>query len=237
MAIATGTAILGSALLGVGASIYSGKKASSASQAATAAGVDTQWAMYQQAREDYAPWREAGERSLETVEGLLEEGPGEFKPEETPGYEFGFKNFIEDPYLSTQSSKGKRLSGETTKGLTKYAMDYAETAYDNFLARYYQKLTPQMSVAGLGFSAAGGQAGAAGAAGGNIAGLQYQNAINQGNYQTQMASGVTGAAQSGMQNWLDYKAISEGSNAGNALSGAQNTSSNIPYSQSDWFYN
>jgi len=35
------------------------------------------------------------------------------------------------------------------KGLTKYASDYAETSYDNFLNRYYQKLNPYLSTAGM----------------------------------------------------------------------------------------
>ncbi len=55
--------------------------------------------------------------------GLLGAGPGEFVPEEQPGYEFGFEEFIRDPYMKVQSAKGKRLSGETLKELTGYASD------------------------------------------------------------------------------------------------------------------
>ncbi len=199
------TAIIVSALVAGGATIYSGKKAAEAQEKGTSEAIDTQWKMFQEQREDFAPWREAGERALGTLEEQIEAGPGEFDPKTTPGYEFGFKNFIEQPYLASQSARGKRLSGETVKGLTRYAQDYAETSYDNFLQRYYQKLNPLQSMAGVGVTAAGGQAEATGAAGSNIAGLQYQNALNQGNIQTGMAAGVAGVAQNTMQQYMNYQ--------------------------------
>jgi hypothetical protein len=162
------------------------KKAAAAQTASTNAAIETEWNMYQQARDDYAPWREAGGRALTSAEKLIKEGPGEFVPEEQPGYEFGYKNFIENPYLSAQSAKGKRLSGETVKGLTKYAQDYASTSYDNFLARYYQKLNPLLSLSGSGQVSAGASGQAAQQTGGVVANLQQnigqiagQNALNQ----------------------------------------------------------
>ena len=205
MGIGLGTAILISTVLGAGATVYAGSKAAAAQEKGASEAINTQWKMFQQQREDYAPWREAGERALGTIEEQIAAGPGEFDPTETPGYEFGFKSFIEQPYLSAQGAKGKRLSGETVKGLTRYAQDYAETSYDNFLRRYYQKMQPLQSMAGVGITAAGGQAEAAGTAGANIAQLQYQNALAQGGIQTGMAAGVTGVAQNAMQNYMNYQ--------------------------------
>lgn len=162
------------------------KKAAAAQTASANAAIETEWRMYQQAREDYAPWREAGGRALTSAEKLITQGPGKFDPKTEPGYEFGYKNFIESPYLSSQSAKGKRLSGETIKGLTKYAEDYASTSYDNFLARYYQKLNPLLSLSGAGQVSAGQSGAAAQQTGNQVAGLQQnigqisgQNALNQ----------------------------------------------------------
>ncbi|MCP3681592.1 MAG: hypothetical protein GY861_02785 [bacterium] len=240
-------AIGGSALIGAGASIFGSSKASDAQEAGAAAAakaqrqaLQQQWKMYQQGRADYAPWREAGEGALGRLEGAIEAGPGEFIPEEQPGYKFGWQEFIERPYTQAQSAKGKRLSGETMRGLTKYAQDYASTSYDNFLNRYYQSLTPDQSMAGMGMTGAAGQAGAAqqygqaaGQHGANMANLQYQNALAQGSYQTQMGAGVAGAAQGGMNSYMDYmmaQKLGAGGGAGSIGGGGTgNFSYNSPY--------
>ncbi len=248
---------------------YAGEKASDAQSEgyklmtdAYNKAIDTQYKMYQEAREDFAPWRRAGEEAMTALlgispqlerdyatnelkdlgytdptelqiddyiksaregtlpwksgltdvygKGLIQQGPGEFKPEEQPGYQFGYKNFIEQPYLSTQSAKGKRLSGETMKGLIGYASDYAETTYDNFLNRYYQKLNPYLSTAGLSQIGATGSAAASTQAGQSISNLQtgmgnmaYQNALAQGNIATGQIAGISGSFQNTYQNWLD----------------------------------
>jgi len=115
-------AAIGSAIIGAGATIFGASEEASATQAATDASIAAQWEMYKQSRKDYAPWREAGEWALGTPEGrkgligLIKRGPGPFVPEEQPGFRFGFENFIEKPYLSSQSARGQRLSGETTPG-------------------------------------------------------------------------------------------------------------------------
>jgi len=228
-----GTALIASAVIGAGTAVYSAsasKKASAAgAKAMTAssyAAMNTEWEMYQQAREDFAPWRDAGERSLSTAEGMINEGPGEFKPKEQPGYEFGYKNFVEKPYLSGQSAKGKRLSGETMKGLIGYAQDYATTSYDNFLDRYYKKLNPFLQLAGTGQIAAGGSANTAQATGNAVAGLQTnigqvqsQNALNQAAISGQAAQNV-GSAATGLISGLSY--------AGN-LSGGSSNLQNLQY--------
>ena len=190
---------IGSAVIGAGASIYSANKASDATEDATNAALDSEWRMFQQQREDYAPWREAGEEGLaEYRREILDPASTKFDPSTEPGYRFGFEEFIEKPYIQGEGAKGKRLSGESAKGLTRYAMDYGSTKYDNFLNRYGQ-------LANYGVGAAAGSADAAGQYGNNAANLQYGNAMAQGNYQTQMAAGIGGAVQGGMQNWMDYQ--------------------------------
>lgn len=173
-------------------------------------GIASEWKMYEQMREDYAPWLKVGEKALGTLEGAVEEPSKYFKPKEQPGYEFGFKNFIEKPYLSSQSAKGQRLSGATLKGLTKYASDYAETSYNNFLDRYYRlagfgsNVTNAMGQAGQGYA-------------NSIAQLQgnvgaYQAQIPMG--QAQAIGNISGSAQKGYNNYMMYKYLNSGSGGG-----------------------
>lgn len=211
-------AIIAGSLIGGGATVLGGRSAGRAATRAaelqaqaTREAIEKEWQMFQQAREDYAPWREAGERALTTLEQLTAAGPGEFKPEETPGYTFGFENLIRNPYLRAQSARGKRLSGETLKGFAEYATNYAETGYQAFLDRYHQKLNPYLKLAGMGEIAVGGQAQAALGTGTNIANLtmaggqtQAQNFLTQGNIATGMSAGIAGVGQNALGNYMDY---------------------------------
>lgn len=200
---------------GIGSSIAGSNAASDAAQqqadAAAQAG-QTEWAMFQQNRADQLPWLQAGAgpQGLEGLTQRIAAGPGEFIPERQPGYEFGFKNFIEKPYLSSQSAIGQRLSGQTKKGLIQYASDYAENAYQNFLNRYYQSLNPYQSLAGVGQTTAFNLGNMGANVAGNIAGNQLtagqaqaagtinsQNAMTQG---LQSAFNMAGTLYGNSQN-------------------------------------
>lgn len=64
MAIGTAAAILGAGALGAGASISASNKAAKAQQASADAANATQLQMYNQTRQDNAPWREVGGNAL-----------------------------------------------------------------------------------------------------------------------------------------------------------------------------
>jgi len=163
--------------------------------------------MYQQGREDQAPWREAGEEALGDLVNMIERGPGEFVPSDQPGYKFGYEEFVEKPTLRLASARGALGGGGTQKALTRYAQDYASQEYDNFLTRWYKSLTPYQSLAGIGQTTAaqGAQTGAyTGAqigqnimAGGEARATGY---VNQANIWGNLLSGVG-------QNALDYAAM------------------------------
>lgn len=124
-----------------------------------------------QALEQVAPWREAGISALGELKERMAAGPGEFRPEEMPGYEYGYKKFVEDPLMAQASATGDVRSGSIQKALQKEAQDYANTQYDNFLNRFYTSLQPFQAVAGLAQTAGqtgAGIAGQVGAQGGNI---------------------------------------------------------------------
>lgn len=134
---------------------YFGAKKSSDVQAEAAQSANQlQWNMFQQSREDQAPWRESGQRAIGTLESKMTAGPGEFNPEEEPGYKFGYEEFVEKPTLRASAATGMSQSGQTLKSLSRYASDYASTKYDNFLDRYYKSLDPYMRLAGYGSNVA-----------------------------------------------------------------------------------
>ena len=64
-------AIGGAALLGAGASIYSGNKAADAQTKAAAAGNRTLQKQHDQTRSDLSPYREAGASALGTYRDVL----------------------------------------------------------------------------------------------------------------------------------------------------------------------
>ena len=136
------------------------KKAASTAAGAAGQATQSQLDMYNQTREDQAPWTKAGGEAVGALmgtggnQGLIQKGPGEFVPENDPGYKFGYQEFVENPTLKLASATGKLGSGATLKALTRYASDYASTKYDNFLDRYYKSLDPYYRMAGLGSNVA-----------------------------------------------------------------------------------
>ena len=104
-------------------------------------------------------WRHAGEWAANRMRGLLEEGPGEFRPEEQPGYKYGYQEFVEKPTLRSAAVRGRLFDPSTQKALGRGAQDYASMQYDNFLNRYYQKLQPLMSLSEAGRSSTHGALG------------------------------------------------------------------------------
>ena len=125
------------------------------------------------------------------LKGMIEAGPGEFVPEEQPGYQFGYEQFVERPTTRAASALGQLRSGKTGKALTRYASDYASTEYDKWLGRYYQKMDPYFRMAGI------GQASAAGAAQitPNTAPYAYAGRIGETNALLAGLGGVAGAGQ------------------------------------------
>lgn len=94
----------------------------------------TQMAMFEETQAERAPWRER-------LEEMIEEGPGEF--EESPGYKF-----VREEGLKA-IERGVPRGGARFKAGARYATGLASTEYDNFLERYYDKMAPIQSLAGV----------------------------------------------------------------------------------------
>lgn len=178
MAIGTTAAIIGSAVLGVGATAISG--AASSKAAGKGADVQSQAALraeqgitqrFEQTREDLAPWRETGAQALGQYAGLL--GVGGEAPdtaamqtalEQYPGYQFALSQGAE-AVSKFAGSKGLLQSGETLQALTEYGQGIGASNFENYMNRLQglsqtgQQAAVQTGTFGAGAAAGAGQAG------------------------------------------------------------------------------
>lgn len=219
MAIGTGTAILGSALLGAASSRSAAKTQTGAAQQA----ADISQRQYEQTRQDLAPWRAAGEQALNKLIPMSEY------------QKFGMDQFQQDPGYAFRLSEGQKaldrsaaargglISGGALKAATRYGQDMGSQEYQNAFNRYQiernAQLAPLQSLAGIGQTTAQqlGQTGAA-------------NAANVGNYLTGGAAanaagqvGMANAFTGGLGTYLNY---SQGNALLNALQNRGSSPSN-----------
>ncbi len=187
-------AIGGSAIVGAGASLIgAGEQADAANNAAA-----LQDRQYQQTREDYTPWRDAGKLALNQQTNLL--GLNGADPQTNaftqfrsdPGYQFNVDQQIQGVDRSA-AARGLLTSGATIKAIQDRASNLADQSYGNYFSRL-------QGLAGTGITATGGTA-SAGANAANNAG----NAMMAGG--AARASGYAGAASSvnqGLNNYFAY---------------------------------
>lgn len=162
-------AVIGSAVVGAGASIVSGNKAASAQQSAADQATSLQQAQDAEARRQYdlnradlAPYREAGTTALGQLSSGTAPG-GQFDKSFTmadfnadPGYQFRLDEGNR-AISASAAARGGVLSGGTLKALDKYSQGEASQEYGNAYDRYNNDLTTRFnrlsSLAGTGQTA------------------------------------------------------------------------------------
>jgi len=127
--------------LGIAAAVLAGwlraKALGRKEQKAAQDAANLQLSMYQQQRQDQAPWRDAGTNALQqltTLSGQFGHVPTAAEVMATPGYQFGLdqgKNALQ----GTAAAQGGLYSGKAGRDLTKYATDYATGQYNNAFNR------------------------------------------------------------------------------------------------------
>lgn len=127
------TAIIGSAVIGAGASIYASGQAADAQTDAANAGIDQQRAMYNQTRSDLTPYRVAGEDNLKELNTRMPEltAPIELTQdwlESTPGYKFTRDQGLKATQNSA-AARGLGVSGAALKGAASFATGLADNTY------------------------------------------------------------------------------------------------------------
>jgi hypothetical protein len=186
LAIAAGAAAVGTVASGVMASNAAGKAARAQENAANTA-ANTQLTMYNQTRDDQAPWRAAGGTAVGQLSAGTAAG-GEFNRNFTmadfnkdPGYQFRMDQGSQALQASA-AARGGLMSGGTLKALDRYGQDYASNEYSNAYNRFNNDQTTRFnrlsSIAGLGQTATA-QTGAAGMTAANQIGsaqMGYGNA-------------------------------------------------------------
>jgi hypothetical protein len=221
-------AVVGSALIGGSAA----KSAASTQSAAADRAAELQNQQFQQTREDYAPYREAGYNALAQLQKTAGNVPGAFK--------FGAGDYQADPGYAFRLSEGQKaldrqaaargglISGGALKAAQRYgqemgsqefqnAYNRAFTGYGTEVARENQLYNRQAALAGIGQTATG-QVAQAGQNYANTAGnLMTGGAAAQAAGQVGMANAITG----GLGTYLNY---SQGNALTNALRGYGGTS-------------
>lgn len=199
---------LGSAAIGANATKSAASKQAKSAKDANA----LQLQMYEQTREDQAPWRAAGQESLNKLMALLNDGSLTSKfagnVELEPGYQFGMKEGMKA--IDNSASARGGIGGAALKAGTRYAQDYAGTKYGQAFDRWraeqgdiYNRLA---GIAGIGqqANAIGATAGSnyANQVGANMmdaANAQAASRVAQGNIYGNLLN--QGAAWGNANNW------------------------------------
>ena len=217
-------AILGSSLLGVGAAKSAADTQAGAQDRANALG----YKMYEQGRQDLAPYAGAGltaQNKLLTYLGLPGGAQGadfgryagdfsstDFLANRDPGYGFRMSEGMKGLDRSA-AARGGLLSGATLKGAQRFGQDLASTEYQNAFNRYQTNranaLGPLDVLRASGQSAAAGQSGIAGNYG--VRGAEGQTAL--GNIGAAGTMGQANALASGLGQYLNYSSNADLSNA------------------------
>lgn len=228
-------AIAGSAVVGAVASNQAGRTQASAANRAT----DTQQAMFNQTRDDQAPWRAAGSTSLGSIMGGLGLGPTSGGvPEGYFNHQFNNKDltdnlapnyqFMRDQGIGATTNMANAmggLGGNSLADIAKFTTGYAQNAYQQAYANYtanqtniYNRLA---SISGLGQTAGSNQT----TGGSNYAGGMANTITGAGNARAAGlvggANAITGAVNNGM-GWYQLGNIlnpsTGGANAANGVS-------------------
>ena len=150
MAVGTAAAILGSAVLGAASS----RSAAKSQERAAGRAADLQQEQFDRQVELQAPWRQAGERALNKLEGASEYTPfGMDQFQADPGYGFRFAQG-QKALERSAAARGGLISGNTGGALQQFGQGLASQEYQNAFNRYQAerqaRLGPLQSLAGVG---------------------------------------------------------------------------------------
>jgi hypothetical protein len=221
------TAILGAGALGAGAGIFGSSQAARAQKSAANQAAATQREMFERQVELQEPFREAGLTAQNRLMTLLGLG-GEAGAADFGRYsrDFGMSDFEADPGYGFRMSEGMKalerssaargglLSGTTMKGIQRFGQDLASQEFQNAFNRYQVnragQINPLQSLMGAGQTGANVLSGAAGEAGRGIGAAQMGAGAARASGYAAGTNALTGALQSGMQNYMMYNAMRPG---------------------------
>jgi hypothetical protein len=198
MAIGTGTAIA----IGAGAGLLGAKMTSDAARGAARTQADAagqamaqERAMYEQSREDLAPYRESGYTALKDIEQMKPFLTSQFGPDQFAQYldpSMAFRQRIGTQATERMANVGGgAISGNTLRALTDYGQNLASTEYGNAFGRFQTERSniynTLANIAGMGQGAVNTGVNAGQNFAGQMTGLTTGSAAAQ-------AAGTVGAA-------------------------------------------
>lgn len=223
-------AIAGSAIVGAGASLIGGSKASKAAKdaakeqtKATNAAIAAEQKALERQIKLQEPFRQVGVNALAQYPGAAAPSYQPFGMEQfnaDPGYQFRMSEGLKALERSA-ASRGILSSGQTLKDITRFGQDTASQEYQNAFSRYMleterkrrETLDPLEYQIGLGQAAASGQAANIGTTAGSTSNLMQalgninaQRAVTQGNIATGTMNTLGNIAGQAAQGYADYQA-------------------------------
>lgn len=220
MPIGTGAAILGSALISGGASLFAGSQQASAARNALA----FQQAESQRQQQNFAPYLGLGQQAAGRVGDVINGQPGWDNFLRSPDYQFRFNEGMRG-LENSAAARGGLLSGNFLRGATDYGQRAASQEFTNYFSRL-------MDAARLGQNTAVGS----GSLGAQMSG-QIGNTMQGIGAAT--ASGPVGAANAltgGAQNWLFMNALANRPQSSSYLPQSPVMSGSVAFPQSANFW-
>lgn len=210
MAIATGTAILGAAALGAGASIIGGRSQAKAAKDAAKAQTRAQKQALAAQTELTRPYVEAGKNAMTQYQNLAPYQPfGMPQFEADPGYQFRMSEGLKALERSA-SARGILQSGGTLKDITRFGQDAASQEYQNAFQRYLTQrevaMEPYRYLTGIGQAAAAGQAANVGQGMTALGNIQSAGIMGQANAFTNTLGNISGLATDAASAYGQYQA-------------------------------
>jgi hypothetical protein len=192
-------------LLGAGASRSAANTQASAADRAS----QLQYEMFQQQREDLAPWRRAGEGALEQITAGQQPG-GQFARRFTmddfnadPGYQWRLQQGVNSLERGA-AARGRLYSGAQGKALTRYGQDFGSSEFSNAYNRFRLDnsdiFNRYASTAGLGQTATNQQVQQSA----NLANRVGENMMGAGNARASGYVGGANALQNSIGQGLNY---------------------------------
>lgn len=208
-------AVVGGAVIGGYVTTRAAGSAADAQRDAANQADQTQLYMYDQTRDDQAPWRQTGVDALGQIKDQSADFNKDFSMADfqaDPGYQFRMDQG-QQAIERSAAAKGGLNSGATLKSLDRYSQGLASDEYQNAYNRYNNNITNRFnrlsSLAGLG-QTANGQVGAAGQ---NYANQVGSNDMASGNASAAAsmasANAINSGMGTGMNTWMQYQMMNK----------------------------
>ena len=222
------TAIVGGAVIGAVVSSNNTNKAVNAQTNAANQANATQWGMYNQNREDMAPWRDAGAQALGQLQTTLSNG-FHYDQNSDPGFQFRMQQG-QDAINRATANRGGILAGSTLGSLAQYSQGLGSQEYNNAFGRYQANIGNLQSLAGLGINSAATTASLGAGAANNVS----SNLMNMGNGQAGAylanSNNMTGTLNNLGNQWMNYNMMQNMGNGGLYSMGGPASNSAYPWS-------